>query len=288
MDMEQENEERQPGPETAGPSEKEWAAEQSAERLKEARKDMIAGALWCIGGLLVTYLTYYFAKSGGTYTVAYGAVVYGGFQGLKGLWNYLREMKARGADGKFRKGLVCGVLAVLAVAGLGIGGWKFSHRYDYVPVDHSQVVACEPAGLIFTIPAGYEEVISFAGEETDSTYSQPSWFAADTASSIYVEATLDCLADSIRVVDALQDYFAGRDSVLADRILSGPEFVELGGIRVRKLVAKDPDADGQIVVRYDLLNRGSLITVAYNYEGEKPVARLEARADDFVRTLELK
>ena len=288
MNMEFEGKEEQPGQDTPGPSEEELAVLEGAQRLKEARKDIMAGTLWCVGGLLVTYLTYYFAKSGGTYTVAYGAVVYGAFQGLKGLWNYLREMKSQGRDDKFRKGLLLGLLSVVAVIGLGIGGWKFSHRYDYTPVDHPQVIACEPAGTTFTIPAGYAEAMSFESEETDSTYSQLSWFAADTVSTIFVETTVGCVPDSIHVVDALEGYFCERDANLVDGLLSGPDNLDLGSIRVRKSVVKDPDEDGQIVILYDILNRNSLISVSWGYEGPERISRLEARADDFIRNMQFR
>src|SRR6185295_15854679 len=53
-----------------------------------ARKNMIVGALWCGGGLLVTFLTYGAATSdpnGGTYVVAWGAIVFGAIQFFRGL-----------------------------------------------------------------------------------------------------------------------------------------------------------------------------------------------------------
>ena len=49
-------------------------------------KNMLYGALWCIGGLLVTALTYSAASNGGTYVVAWGAVVFGAIQFFKGAW----------------------------------------------------------------------------------------------------------------------------------------------------------------------------------------------------------
>jgi hypothetical protein len=53
-----------------------------------AEKRMLHGAIWCIGGILVTLLTYAAAANspgGGTYIVAWGAIVFGArrfFQGL--------------------------------------------------------------------------------------------------------------------------------------------------------------------------------------------------------------
>ena len=51
-------------------------------------KNMVAGALWCVGGIVVTAVTYQMAASnggGGTYFVAWGAVIFGAIQFFRGL-----------------------------------------------------------------------------------------------------------------------------------------------------------------------------------------------------------
>jgi len=53
-----------------------------------AEKRMLHGALWCIGGVAVTAFTYMAAASGpggGTYVVAWGAIVFGAIQFFRGL-----------------------------------------------------------------------------------------------------------------------------------------------------------------------------------------------------------
>ena len=55
-------------------------------------KDMIFGALWCIGGIVVTLATYSKAVSsptGGHYFIAWGAVIFGGWQFIKGFFRYI-------------------------------------------------------------------------------------------------------------------------------------------------------------------------------------------------------
>ncbi|HUK09879.1 MAG TPA: hypothetical protein VLX09_18550 [Stellaceae bacterium] len=47
------------------------------------------GTLWCVGGIPVTALTYAGASGGGTYAVAWGAVVFGAFQAVRGLLHRL-------------------------------------------------------------------------------------------------------------------------------------------------------------------------------------------------------
>jgi hypothetical protein len=52
------------------------------------RKNMIYGALWCVGGLIVTIVTYAMAAAephGGSYVVAWGAVVFGAIQFIRGM-----------------------------------------------------------------------------------------------------------------------------------------------------------------------------------------------------------
>lgn len=50
-----------------------------------AGKNITLGAIWCVGGIVVTALTYQMASGGGTYFVAWGAILFGGIQFLKGL-----------------------------------------------------------------------------------------------------------------------------------------------------------------------------------------------------------
>jgi len=51
--------------------------------------NMLIGALWAIGGLLVTGATYSAASSGGAHVVAYGALAVGGIQFIAGLFQYI-------------------------------------------------------------------------------------------------------------------------------------------------------------------------------------------------------
>lgn len=56
-------------------------------QLKEAaQKNMMFGALWCIGGIVVTVLTYSAASEGGGYVVAWGAIIFGAVQFFRGMF----------------------------------------------------------------------------------------------------------------------------------------------------------------------------------------------------------
>lgn len=57
-----------------------------AGRRAAGSKNMLVGALWCIGGIIVTTVTYSAASNGGgTYFVAWGAILFGGIQFLQGM-----------------------------------------------------------------------------------------------------------------------------------------------------------------------------------------------------------
>lgn len=49
--------------------------------------DMVVGAIWCVGGIVVTAATYSaVSQTGGTYFIAWGAILFGGIQFFKGLF----------------------------------------------------------------------------------------------------------------------------------------------------------------------------------------------------------
>lgn len=52
---------------------------------ERARKDMLYGGLWCVGGIVVTAVTYSAASGGGSYVVAWGAILFGAIQFFRGL-----------------------------------------------------------------------------------------------------------------------------------------------------------------------------------------------------------
>lgn len=52
---------------------------------EEGRKNMLHGALWCVGGIVVTAVTYSAARGGGTYVVTWGAIIFGAIQFFRGV-----------------------------------------------------------------------------------------------------------------------------------------------------------------------------------------------------------
>lgn len=54
-------------------------------------RNMLIGACWCIGGIVVTAATYSAAQGDGTYVVAWGAIVFGSIQFLRGVFQSLAK-----------------------------------------------------------------------------------------------------------------------------------------------------------------------------------------------------
>lgn len=59
----------------------------TTENPHNGARDMLAGALWCIGGIVVTMATYEAAGPGDTFIIAWGAILFGALQFFKGLVN---------------------------------------------------------------------------------------------------------------------------------------------------------------------------------------------------------
>ena len=61
-------------------------AEAKQAKREAGSKNMLYGALWCIGGTVVTLVTYSSASEGDSYIVAWGAIIFGAIQFLRGLY----------------------------------------------------------------------------------------------------------------------------------------------------------------------------------------------------------
>ena len=58
-------------------------------RRAKGKKHLLVGSLWCIGGAVVTVATFSAASNGGTYVVAWGAILFGAIEAIAGLCMWL-------------------------------------------------------------------------------------------------------------------------------------------------------------------------------------------------------
>ncbi|MGL5888769.1 MAG: hypothetical protein ACRC3B_02720, partial [Bacteroidia bacterium] len=52
--------------------------------VSDGKQDILYGALWLGGGLIITIGTYMMASNGGSYFITYGPVIYGVFRIIRG------------------------------------------------------------------------------------------------------------------------------------------------------------------------------------------------------------
>ncbi|MFQ7502128.1 MAG: hypothetical protein ACLRMJ_01485 [Alistipes finegoldii] len=86
-----------------------------SQKMAEAKKNLLAGALWCVGGLAFSFLSYYFATAGGRYVVATGAIIWGAIQAIKGL---VVILKIQHQEGRFTAFWRTAALAACSLAAL--------------------------------------------------------------------------------------------------------------------------------------------------------------------------
>lgn len=66
------------------------SAGQPAASLAEAKKNILVGLLWCVGGLAFSFISYYLTEAGGRYVIATGAILWGVWQAIMGLYVWLK------------------------------------------------------------------------------------------------------------------------------------------------------------------------------------------------------
>jgi len=67
---------------------------------------MVSGALWAIGGTLVTAVTYNAAKDGGVYIIAWGAILFGALDFLRGLFGMITSDVGEGSSSQCDGGAI--------------------------------------------------------------------------------------------------------------------------------------------------------------------------------------
>lgn len=280
-----------------------------AEEISKAKKDMWAGLLWCAGGLLVTYLSYYFASAGSKYIIATGAILYGAFQGIRGLVVYLKMMRRYQEPEKFRRALILGILCIAAVACLAIGGFRLTHKNRITLLNEPQVIADSTAGVSFVIPKGFAKAeLSYPSEESDSTFQtadysslgQDQALGITLVSNAMLYLSVDyILTDSLNYdlhdttalnlavnsVESYGNYFTSIDKDIyeTDGLLFDPYYIVLGEKTYYKSSGKMED--GVNAVYYRTFHNCNLVEIRYLYASpnNEQDNQKESWADGFVK-----
>lgn len=172
------------------------------------------GALWFAGGGLVTALSY--AGAGGKFFIAWGAVLFGAFQLLRGLADYVRVPRVARTPGQIA------ALGVLAVCGALSSGWVIANETGVIQdptlaawnasIDEAQPVADKAAAVFKQVserPGTWSSQDSADMRQASLLYAQ----VADIFSASTIDADLlwyrDGLVRNYRDASAITSGFAG-------------------------------------------------------------------------------
>lgn len=277
--MEEKEKEFDPTPaEQQGGLEEAWGGETPEAVEKAARRNMLYGLLWCLGGLAFSFISYYVAEEGGRYVVTTGAIVYGAIQAFKGLLAYLQVKRELGDEAARKRAIVLAACTAAAVMGLSYVSWQTVHADDLRIVEEEQLYDCPELGLRMTIPAGFSEVETSVREETETSYALYRASVYNETQAVAIESTAGCL-DETQTIEEMEAYLTDEAKKFFDGGIDERKFVTIGGIRMLKHVGTHTELPEWKTVMYDLAHDGSLITFYYSTQTNDP----SRETDEFVR-----
>lgn len=255
--------------------------------LREAKRNIIAGTLWCVGGLAFSFASYYFTSAGGRYVVATGAIVYGAIQALRGVCTLLGRLYREGAVRTFRMTLAAAVAAVALVGWLTVLSYRMVHAGEVFTVGHEQTVECDSLRLRAIFPADFTEVDYEYTPETDTSFAIYAFYATGEDIGMRVEGVLRSVADDVESIEDIYGYCATRDSVYYDGgILVPTAAVEIGGRTMLGSSGRMADSEGWIFSSYDMLHDGNLVSVSIWHREGMPDGEVQRISDLFLRSVE--
>lgn len=259
----------EPMPET--PAEPESPAPESAGQpvasLAEAKKNILAGLLWCVGGLAFSFISYYFTEAGGRYVIATGAVLWGAWQAITGLYIWLKIKYSAGEYTAFRRMLAAAVCTALLIGYLTVLSTQLVNGGGELPLlDTEQTYDCPDLGLRIRIPAGYTAVEEAAEPETDSTYARYTMYVLDGEWEFNIDALQNALSPDAESITDISDYCQSRDSAYYDGgIIKASRPFSSNGIDMLRSEGRRTEYPGFVFTTYDLKQGQSLITVGISY-----------------------
>ena len=247
-----------PAPESAG---------QPAASLAESKKNILAGLLWCVGGLAFSFISSYFTEAGGRYVIATGAVLWGAWQAITGLYIWLKIKYSAGEYTAFRRMLAAAVCTALLIGYLTVLSTQLVNGGGELPLlDTEQTYDCPDLGLRIRIPAGYTAVEEAAEPETDSTYARYTMYVLDGEWEFNIDALQNALSPDAESITDISDYCQSRDSAYYDGgIIKASRPFSSNGIDMLRSEGRRTEYPGFVFTTYDLKQGQSLITVGISY-----------------------
>lgn len=267
-------------------AENETAENTEQNEARNSRRRMLSGLLWCVGGLAVTSASYWFADAGGKFSVFYGAVIYGIYDFLVGLVDWLRYLKNNGMTLAFRTWLAAGIVGIVVVAGLTYGSYRLINggmEEGEELLDSEQVCMLPQFDFKIKFPAGMTECERTFEAETDTTYMQYSVVSYNNEFAVCLAAQKNSLGREVVGAEGLVDCFGPLDSLYFDNGIIVPcRVVTLGGHPYLKTVGRTQSLEGCVVTLYDFTDGTDTATLYYSYADDEFNATRDAEADKFV------
>ena len=193
------------------------SAGQPAASLAEAKKNILVGLLWCVGGLAFSFISYYLTEAGGRYVIATGAILWGAWQAIMGLYVWLKIKHGAGEYAAFWRMLATAVCTALLIGYLTVLSTQLVDEGGELPLlDTEQTYDCTDLGLRIRIPAGYSALEESIEPETDSTYARYTMYVLDGEWEFNIDALQDVFDPEAKSIADLSDYCASRDSAYYD------------------------------------------------------------------------
>lgn len=236
--------------------------------LADARREIRNGLLWCVGGLAVSFLSYYLTEAGGRYFVATGAIVWGVFQALRGVVAAVKIRRQRNETGAVRRLILSAIAAAALIGVLAFYSMRTIHDDTIRLLDTEQTYAAE--GIRIVIPSGYTAISETAEPETDSTYAHSYMYVTDGRWEFNAQRVVDILAPDVECIGDISDYCLGRDSSYYDGgIIAPTQACTLGGLDMLCSEGRRLEYPDDIFTNYDLKHGQTLITVGIIYPAEE-------------------
>lgn len=240
--------------------------------IKDARKKILIGLVFCIAGIIITSLSYYYAESGSKYTILYGAVIYGLFDVIRGTYELLKAYKEDGDTKNFRNWLMIGIGSVCAVGLVSFGSYKLAHRGEVLLVEDTQTYTFEDAGLSYTFPANMVELTTDIVEETDSTFRIEHVSTYDEKDS----QSLIVIYGNEFTEEEFEETFSQPSE---DEVLVKPfAWKEVNGMRYLKGICRDT-VDNFTVAYYTFVHNGNIAQLLYTKDDTPNMEAFEISAD---------
>lgn len=281
-----------PMPEAPEQEPADTAAEEPSpeELLREARRDIRNGLLWCVGGIAFTLLSYRLAAAGGRYTIATGAIVWGLLQALRGGWR-LMSLYRRARDRARMWQTAAGALFLVALTVLLAtrAGSLLGDGEQLDLLDEKQEYARPEIGLHVTIPAGYTAWTEEYNPETDSTYAYSYMYVLDGEWEMNIQTLRDAISPDAERIGDMLEYCMNCDSSYYDGGIASPcaPYLSEGREMLRSEGRRKEYPDYRFTYHYIKHGR-SLVTVSIIYpEAEAGKTSTQRRAENLLRGIRL-